>query len=83
VEGLSRAVAGAAARPGSVAAIRAEAAANEEREARELQDLFAKAQEAEAAGKTGVAKVYYQMVARRDRGQLKGLAEQRLALLQK
>ena len=44
---------------------------------------FAKAQTAEAEQKLGVAKVYYQMVARRANGELKSLAEARLAVLDK
>ena len=54
------------------------AAANRDAEA---QSFFAKAQAAEAEQKPGVAKVYYQMVARRATGELKSLAETRLAAL--
>ena len=44
---------------------------------------FAKAQAAEAEGKPAVAKIYYQMVTRRDTGSLKQRAESRLATLAK
>ena len=65
----------------SVAEIRErneQAAANRDAEA---VSYFAKAQAAEAAGKPGVAKIYYQMVARRDQGPLKQQAEARLVAL--
>ena len=65
----------------SVAAIRAKNAAAAEARASEAADLLAKAEAAEAGGKTSIAKIYYQMVARRDAGQLKQLAESRLAKL--
>jgi hypothetical protein len=67
--------------PTSVAAIRAAAAAESDRESRELTDLFTKAQAAEKANQPGVAKVYYQMVARRATGDLKDQATRRLAAL--
>ncbi|WP_254509413.1 hypothetical protein [Anatilimnocola floriformis] len=54
------------------------AAANRDAEAL---SYFTKAQAAEAEQKPGVAKVYYQMVARRATGELKLLAETRLAAL--
>jgi len=65
----------------SVAAIRAKNAAAAEARASEAADLLAKAEAAEAEGKASVAKIYYQMVTRRDAGQLKQLAESRLAKL--
>lgn len=65
----------------SVAAIKARnAAAAEERDS-EAAAYFAKAQAAEAEGKSAVAKIYYQMVARRDAGELKRQAELRLAAI--
>ncbi|WP_145090464.1 hypothetical protein [Anatilimnocola aggregata] len=54
------------------------AAANRSAEA---ESYLAKAQAAEAANKPGVAKIYYQMVARRDQAGLKQQAEARLAAL--
>ena len=50
--------------PGSVAAIRAANAAQDQQRADEIAGYLAKAEQAEADGKTSVAKVYYQMVAR-------------------
>ncbi|WP_425619366.1 hypothetical protein NA78x_003106 [Anatilimnocola sp. NA78] len=47
----------------------------------EAASFFAKGQAAEAAGKPGIAKIYYQMVARRDQAGLKQQAEARLAAL--
>jgi hypothetical protein len=70
-----------AALPGSVAAIRQRNAAAAEEQAAELAGYFAQASQAEAEGKLAVAKIYYQMVARRDRGQLQERARQRLAAL--
>ena len=70
-----------AAPPDSVAAIRAQNATAAELEAAELAGYFAKAKQAEADGKTAVAKVFYQMVARRDSGTLKQQAITRLAAL--
>jgi hypothetical protein len=67
--------------PDSVAAIRARNAAAKEEAAQEVAGYFAKAQEAEAAGKIVVAKVYYQMIARRADGPLKQSAQQRLGAL--
>jgi hypothetical protein len=67
--------------PGSVAAIRAEAAASASQRDQEVAGYFAKAQEAEADGKPAVARVFYQMVVRRDAGQLKQQAQARLAAL--
>ena len=67
--------------PGSVAAIRAQNAAAAEARAGEAAKYFAQAQQAEADGKPAVARIYYQMTARRDGGQLKQAAESRLAAL--
>jgi hypothetical protein len=64
-----------------VAAIRERNAAAADERAGETAGYFAAAQKAEADGKLAVAKVYYQMVARRDSGQLKHRAEARLAAL--
>jgi hypothetical protein len=72
---------GAAALPGSVAAIRDANAAAAELQAAELAGYLAKAQQAEADNKPGVAKVFYQMVARRDQGPMKQQAMERLAVL--
>ena len=66
---------------GSVAAIRAENAAAAEARAAEAAQYFAKAQAAEGKGKAAVAKYYYQMVARRDRGQLQQQALERIAAI--
>jgi hypothetical protein len=65
----------------SLAAIRERNAAKSEAKASELAGYMAKAQQAEADGKMGIAKIYYQMVARGDQGQLKQQAEARLAAL--
>lgn len=46
--------------------------------AREAADFFQRGRKAETAGKTGVAKIYYQMGARRASGQLKAQITQRL-----
>jgi hypothetical protein len=67
--------------PDSVAAIRERNAAVKVDAEKEVAGYFAKAQEAEAAGKVAVAKVYYQMVARRADGQLKQSAQERLIAL--
>jgi hypothetical protein len=67
--------------PGSVAAIREENAAAADLQVAELTGYMAKARQAEADNKPGVAKVFYQMVARRDEGPLKQQAMQRLAML--
>lgn len=66
---------------GSVAAIRAENAAAAEARSSEAAQYFAKAQSAEGDGKPAVAKYYYQMVARRDRGQLQQLSLERIAAI--
>jgi hypothetical protein len=67
--------------PDSVADIRQQNAAMSARQALEQARLFAKAQEAEAEGKTGVAKIYYQMVARGNHAALKAKAQERLAAM--
>jgi hypothetical protein len=54
------------------------AAANRDVEAKAY---FAKAETAEAEGKPGVAKIFYQMVSRRSQGALKELADARIAAL--
>ena len=65
----------------SVAAIRERKAAAKAEKVSEAAEYFAKAQKAEAEGKTGAAKIYYQMVMRRDTGTLKEQAQTRLAVL--
>ena len=69
--------------PGSVAAIRADNAAAAEQRNSEAAEFFAKAAAAEAEGKPAVAKIYYQMVVRRDAGELKQRAQVRLAAISK
>lgn len=71
----------ASAPPDSVAAIRERAASAAELETQELAGYFAKGQQAETEGKPAVARIFYDMVARRDRGQLKQQALARLAAL--
>jgi hypothetical protein len=66
--------------PDSVAAIKARNAAAAEERALETAKYFAQAEQAESEGKAAIAKIYYQMVARRD-GALKQQAEERLAAL--
>jgi hypothetical protein len=46
-----------------------------------MSDYFVKAKQAEADGRTAVAKVLYQMIARGDSGKLKREAQARLAAL--
>jgi hypothetical protein len=65
----------------SVAAIRQANAAAAETRSSEAAEFLAKAGEAEAGGKPAIAKIYYQMVVRRDGGELKQLAQARLAAL--
>lgn len=65
----------------SVAAIKARNAAAAEARSSEAADYFAKARQAEVDAKPGVAKVYYQMVLRRDSDELKRLAQGRLQAL--
>jgi hypothetical protein len=69
--------------PGSVAAIRAANAAQDQQRASEIAGYLARAEQAEAAGKTSVARVYYQMVARSGSTQHVQQAAQRLAALTK
>jgi hypothetical protein len=66
---------------GSVTAIREENAAAADLQAAELAGYMAKARQAETDNKPGVAKVFYQMVARRDQGPMKQQAMERLASL--
>src|SRR5262245_25650892 len=83
-DSLSRGVAradSASAPPDSVAAIRERAASAADLETQELAGYFAKGQQAESEGKPAVARIFYDMVARRDRGQLKQQALTRLAAL--
>jgi len=65
----------------SVAAIRERNAVAVAQKTSEAAEYFAKAQKAEADGKAGAAKIYYQMVIRRDKGSLKEQAQTRLAAL--
>ena len=65
----------------SVAAIRAQNAAAAAARATEAAQYFAKAKLAETEGKPAVAKYYYQMVARRDQGQLQQQALERIAAI--
>jgi hypothetical protein len=62
----------------SVAQARAERQRQQATRADEAADFFRRAQEAEEAGKMGVAKIYYQMAARRATGELKGQVTDRL-----
>jgi hypothetical protein len=65
----------------SVAVIREQNIAAAAEKAREAAEYLAKAKQAEAEGKPGVAKIYYQMVVRRDAGSLKEQALGRLAAM--
>ena len=65
----------------SVAAIRARNAAAAAERQSEAEQYFVKAEQAEADGKPAVARIYYQMVARRNAGDLSALANSRLAAL--
>jgi hypothetical protein len=67
--------------PGSVATIRHEQQAVADLEIEELASYLAKGKQAEAEGKASVARIFYQMVARRDQGPLKQQAMERLAAL--
>jgi hypothetical protein len=80
---LSRSVARASDSPlpDSVAAIRARTASAADLESTELAGYLAKGRQAEAENKPTVAKVFYQMVARRDHGQLGQQALSRLSAL--
>lgn len=62
-----------------LAAVRARELAAQEAEARVY---WEKGQSAEKAGKLGVAKVYYQMAARRSTAEIRQLAQDRLAVLE-
>jgi hypothetical protein len=66
---------------GSLAEIRGQQAADLSKRAAEAKELFTKAQRAEAEGKPGLARIYYQMVLRRDPGPLRQSAPSRLAAL--
>jgi hypothetical protein len=65
----------------SVAAIRQANAAAAEARASEAEGFLAKARQAEVDNKPAVAKIYYQMVVRRDQGELAQFAQSRLAAL--
>lgn len=77
------AAASATAPAASVAAIKAQNAAAAEERTSEAAQMFAKARQAEADGKLASAKIFYQMVVRRDAGPLKQQAQARLAALSK
>lgn len=62
----------------SVAQARAERYRQQTARAQEATEFFQRGQTAEEAGKTGVAKIYYQMAARRANGELKGQIAARL-----
>jgi hypothetical protein len=70
-----------AALPGSVAAMRKQNVEAADLVATELAGYLAKGKQAEAENKPGVARVFYQMVARRDQGEMKRVAVERLAVL--
>ncbi len=82
-DGLWSAAPPTATLPDSLAAIRAQNAAAAEHRTSEAAGFFALAAAAEAEGKPAVAKIYYQMVVRRDAGPLKQQAQARLAALAK
>jgi hypothetical protein len=65
----------------SVAAIRERNAKAASQKSQEAAEFLAKAQQAEKDGKAGLAKIYYQMVIRRDSGSLKEQAQGRLATM--
>ena len=65
----------------SVAAIRAETDLAARSAAAEVAGIFTKAQKAEAENKPVIARIYYQMVTRRDAGELKRQALARLDVL--
>jgi len=65
----------------SVAAIRAEKAADAAEVAHDAAEYFAKAEQAAQQGKAGVARIYYQMALRRDPAALKTVVAARLAAL--
>jgi hypothetical protein len=72
---------GSGALPGSVAAIRQEQQTAADLQSAELASYLDKGRQAEAEGKATVARIFYQMVARRDQGQLKQQALARLAAM--
>ncbi|HUE70566.1 MAG TPA: hypothetical protein VMP01_06720 [Pirellulaceae bacterium] len=78
---LSRSTGGERAPEGSVAAIRAEQAAEDRARAERAAELIAKAQEMEAANKPGQAKIYYRMASRHASAELKQQIAQRMAAL--
>ena len=63
------------------AAEQANRAARQATRAEEADTFFARGQKAEADGKPGVAKIYYQMALRRAAGDLKQQAQARLDVL--
>ncbi len=65
----------------SLAGIRAQQAADDAAKQAEAAGFFQQAREMEAAGKPGVAKIYYRMAARRATGQLKDQAQAELQRL--
>ncbi|MDX1947656.1 MAG: hypothetical protein SFU86_19820 [Pirellulaceae bacterium] len=65
----------------SVAAIRARNSAAAQTRSAEAAEFFGQAQAAELAGKPAVARLYYQMVVRRDSGDLREAAQARLSAL--
>jgi hypothetical protein len=67
--------------PNSVSAIRQQQAAAAEQRNAELAAVLLKANQAEAAGKTELARLHYQTVARQASGELQRQAEVRLAAL--
>ena len=64
-----------------MAELRARRLSLQETRREEAAELFRRGQEAEAAGKTGAAKVFYQMAARRATGELKTQVASRLQTL--
>jgi hypothetical protein len=66
---------------GSIAAIRAEQAAEDRARQEQVAELIAKAEQMEAANKPGQAKIYYRMASRHASAQLKQQIAQRLAAL--
>jgi hypothetical protein len=67
--------------PGSIAAIRAELAAEDAQQAQQAATLFAKARELEAANKPGQAKIYYRRASRHAGEELKREIAQRMSAL--
>jgi hypothetical protein len=66
----------------SVADIRRQNELDQVRQADEAQEFFQKGLQAESANKAGVAKIYYQMAARRATGELLQQVTARLSLLE-